>query len=45
MSYKKYQEYFAKALFKENETNNFNDILIKFKQLFKKIFYTNTQRS
>ena len=38
MNYKKYQEYFTKALFKENEANNFNDILMKFKQLFKKEF-------
>ena len=38
MSFKKYQEYFTKALFKENEANNFNDILMKFKQLFKKDF-------
>ena len=38
MSFKKYQEYFTKTLFKENEANNFNDILMKFKQLFKKDF-------
>ena len=38
MSFKKYQEFFAKVLFKENEANNFNDIIIKFKELFKKDF-------
>jgi len=38
MNIKKYQEYFAKVLFKENEANNCNTIIIKFKELFKKDF-------
>jgi len=38
MNIKKYREYFVKVLFKENEANNYNDIIIKFKELFKKDF-------
>ena len=38
MSFKKYQEYFVKTLFKQNEINNFNDTVINFKQSFKKEF-------
>ena len=45
MSFKKYQEYFSKALFKDNEVNNFNDILMKFKQLFKKEFILTQKRN
>ena len=35
---KNVKEYFVKTLFKQNEINNFNDAVIKFKQLSKKEF-------
>ena len=36
--YKKYQEYFVKALFKDYQPNNINDIISKFKEPFKNYF-------
>ena len=38
MKFKKYQEHYTKALFKENESSNYNDIITKFKNKFNKDF-------
>lgn len=35
MSFKKYQEYYAKKMFMKNEIKNYNDIYTKFKNQFK----------
>ena len=38
MKFKQYQEHYTKALFKENEASNYNDIITKFKNKFNKDF-------